>query len=136
MFKKNKNEYDFKKWMIVDDTNRAFEIKKVISNKQLLDIFLQDQDNKKLVLKITFKKPIAYHLAEDGILLNNWHVFEGRNINCFFKSKNSAYIENLYHYSYNLHLPKQIMHYGCITEDECIDVISETEPTHEWVVSD
>lgn len=100
-------------------------------NSNGLSIFIGDDDKKEeVVTEINFKYPEAYMNIDEGCRLTLLDNLPPPPLCTIYKIENSKFLEFFHRENKYLYVGfKNITHYLILTSDDCIDVLSEVEPT-------
>jgi len=116
-------------WFSVEDINGHFYLEELRDDSKVLKIILKNDETGDF-LHISFDGALTYRTIDEGYLLKSLCNLKGG----FFKVLESDYLK--WFHSETLGIMKDdenIVHYGIYTPNECVDVISQTQPQVEWL---
>lgn len=85
------------------------------------------------VLRIVFEAPVAYRGIPESYRLRTWNEAAGNSLAGLHTVEDSEWVDWLRNESGGVLASVTLKHYAIHAGDDCIDVVTEFEPTVEWV---
>ncbi len=127
------NINNFIKWEPVSGIDKSLTCESLHDDYEGFRIILKGRGKGSDLLRITFESPLAYMNINESNRLKT--VNETVNISEFslFIVENSSWVKWFNKESFDLHEMNKVIHYGMYTLEDCIDVLSDTEPFVDWL---
>lgn len=123
-----KNEI-YELWSPCPGTPNRLQIDSLNDGKDGLEVVLCLFDDTSYRLTILFERPIAYRSIDESFRLRTWNLQAGTRTGSLMTVQNSAWIEWLLKESCGVtDMFENLAHYCIFTDDNCIDILSPTEP--------
>ena len=123
------------KWEPIEGLAKKYLLEDVTSNINGLKIKLLDHNNQNSGVSIFFKDSVwAYRMVDEGfMLLTTNQLYNRYNTSfytewCFFKVKNSDYLNWMALQSFNMSNNLNLQHFSILLLDDYIDIIAGYEP--------
>ena len=123
----------YEKWMPVESIPRRMYCEAVHDDYEGFRILLKGEDPNSSVLRVSFESVLAYRNIDEGSLLKTLDLIKDREIHPLYIVRDSSWLYWFHEESYNIHANNDIVHYSVMTPNDCIDILSEFEPTVEWL---
>ena len=127
------NKPKYQKWIPVESIPTRMYCEAVHDDYEGFRILLKGEDPKSPVLRVSFESVLSYRNIDEGNLLRTLDLIRDREIHPLYTVQNSSWLKWFHEESYNIHVNSDIVHYSIMTHDDCIDILSEFEPTVEWL---
>jgi hypothetical protein len=127
----------FKLWKPITDVPRSWNWRGLGDSPSGLVVELEDGDDPSRVLRISFGITEAYRACDESKRLKTLKAIGEQHPNLrgytFFIIENSEFLEWFHGESLGIWIERPITHYQVCTSGDIIDVLSEVEPTVEWI---
>ena len=127
-----KTEY-YKKWVPIQDIPSALYVEALHDDYEFFRILLKGKDSQSKMLRIFFDSIYAYRNVDESYRLRTWNFFEGDRPSSLYTVDNSIWLKWFHEESQEVYIDRPITHYAIYTGQDCIDILSEFEPSVEWL---
>ena len=120
---------DFVEWTPIKEPEHFFHlaIDKVIGSEGVLEITLGNIEEKNKSYTFTFSNYLVYRVLDEGDLIKTVHEFKQQP---FFQVKNSSFLDWFLEESeFHRADKKELSHFGILTQNLYVEIISLAEPT-------
>ena len=85
------------------------------------------------ILEVRFDLPRAYRVIDEGYRLAQADLFKAATHSLIYKVENSEFLAEFHRLSLGILQTFGIAHYLIVSANDCVDVLSETEPIVGWL---
>lgn len=98
-----------------------------------LTVLLSGLDSPCPRLKLSFTSFIAYRNINESFRLRTWSAFPSSSDASLMTVQHSIWVRCLMDEANGSLANRSLLHYAIYTGEDCVDVVSEIEPTAEWL---
>lgn len=118
------------------DISNKVSVQEIKDDSKGLAIYFEDERHESKKIMILFENALSYVNTNESYLLKRWENESKENLGkVFYKIDESEYIELFHHMSFNVYKDLNIKHFAIYTNEDCLDVLSVSEPEIEWISS-
>lgn len=96
-------------------------------------ILLRPEDPTCSTLRIRFEGAIGYRNVNESYRQRTWSRFDGEGLGSLFCVANSDWVDWIKKESAGVLDNSNVVHYAILTDEDCIEVVSEFPPDVEWL---
>lgn len=109
-----------------------WNVESVIDDSNGLNILLNTDESERQI-HVFFDSPLSYRNTNESYLVKLWSEIEDGLLGAiFYKIENSSYRDYFDEMSLGLYKDWKVSHYAIFTSQDCIEVLSVTEPIINW----
>lgn len=123
----------YKNWEPLKDIPRILYCEGIHDDYEGFRILLTGEDERSPMLRIKFDAVRFYKNSDEGDLLRTIASINNPGRSSLFLVENSSWIKWFHEETCDIHKNKNFKHFAIYTPNDCIDVISEFDPTVEWL---
>lgn len=123
----------YQKWTPLEDLPELLYCEGLHDDYEGFRILLRGEDVSSSMLRLVFDMPLAYRNLDEGSLLRTLSRVDFKGKWSLFTVKSSTWLEWFHEESNNLYSHDAVIHYAIFTPNDCIDVLTITEPVIEWL---
>jgi len=127
----NKEKYE--KWEPIESLPNRMHCEAIHDDYEGIRLLLKGDDKHAPILRVMFESILAYRNIDESCFLRTFERIKDREIFPLYKVRNSVFLAWLNEESYGSYEDQNIVHYAFFCQDEIIDILSQFEPTVEWL---
>lgn len=124
----------FRKWEPIIDLPNSLFSTRLYDDHEGFRVLLETESDDKF-LKISFDEVLSYRSTDEGNLVRIFQESDGLEKWCLYIVSDSDFLENFHYNSCGVHKDKEIIHFAIYTLNDCLDVLSTSEPQVTWLVN-
>ena len=123
-------------WFPVTDLPLTIFVEAAIDNYDGLKIFMKGKEEDDPILEVFFPNKIFYRNIDESYFCRTINSANKQRSSPFVLVENSQLLRWLHEESYAIYEDEDIKHYLFLTGNDCIDVLSSSQPEITWVSPD
>ena len=126
----------FELWKPLPDIPGDLYVEAVLDDWEGFRILLRPHDPKKGMLRIEFEHTYAYRNMNESYRLTTWANWPGpapAGNPGLLLVRNSSWLSEFHSESQNVYHDEKIVHYAIFSPEDCVEVLSASEPRVEWL---
>ena len=124
------SEEQYQAWIPASNLTGKVIIEEIVDSDEGLSIFIRTLDNEENRYRILFDPYVAYRNMDEGFRTKTFSEVGGFD-GSLYLIDNSNWLRWLHEESLGYYRDWEIKHYFIVTSADCLDVLSEFEPTVE-----
>jgi len=123
----------FERWEPVRSLPLRMYLEALHDDYEGFRLLLRGEEPDSAMIRISFESVLAYRNLDERYYLKTLEYKLESNKGTLFKINNSDFIAWFNEQSYNIYKDENIIHYSILTPNDCVDILSITIPTVEWL---
>ncbi|WP_308365248.1 MULTISPECIES: hypothetical protein [unclassified Microbulbifer] len=124
------NRDQYQTWIPVSNLAGKVIVERIVDSDDGLSIFIRTLDNEENRYRILFDPYVAYRNMDEGFRTKTFSEVGGFDSSLYLIA-NSSWLQWLHEESLGYYKDRDIKHYFIVTSADCLDVLSEFEPSVE-----
>ena len=121
-------------WLPLKEIPSKMYVEAVHDDYEGFRVLLKGDSDQSSMLRVSFDNTLSYRNTDESYLLKMWDGVSKDTLGkIFYIVEQSEYIDFFQKMTQQLYEDWEIKHYAIYTDTDCIEILSQNDPTVEWL---